>query len=86
MTPRLLCAVLLLRIGNPDQGDVAFLRCIGRQCQWREIARTVHSQQCKPAVRILGDPVGVTQTRGDNDLASACEAVVSHDVTLAADD
>ena len=41
--------------------------------QRSEVARAVHAQQSKPAFAILGDPVGIAQTGGDNHLTSACE-------------
>ena len=67
---QLAAAVLLLRIGNADQRQVARLWRVARERQRRDLARAIDAQQRQPVVLVVGDAVGVAEAGGDDHLAA----------------
>ena len=77
-------AVLLLRIGNADQRQLARVRRIAWQRQRRNLARPVDAQQREAVVLVLGHAVGIAQPGSDDHLAAFGEFRVGDDVALRA--
>ena len=81
---QLAAAVLLFRIRNADQRQLARSGRIARQRQRRRLARPIDAQQREPVVLVVGDAVGVAQPGSDDHLAAFGEFQVGDDVALRA--